>query len=386
MRVGIDASNIRASGAVTHLMEVLRVADPPAVGCREVIVWGGKAVLQSIDDRQWLRKIPQRLLEQAADPYRDRGHLQRAYWQRFRLPRLLVKEQCDLLFVPGGMDNSGFHPLVTMSQNMLVFEPVEARRFGWSMIRVRLQILRLLQSRTFRRADGMIFLTRYARDMVTSSVRLSSQQSAIIPHGVGHKFCCPPRQQRPIGEYSAGRPYRIVYVSTVMPYKHQWHVVEAVVRLRAAGFPITLDLVGTGPPADVLRLRQKLAELDDSSAAVRYVGMVPYDELHAVYAGADMKVFASSCENLPIILLEAMAAGLPIACSRLGPMPEVLGDAGVYFDPQSPEQIRGAIEELLLSPQLRARNAARAFELAQQYSWQRCARETFEFLVKCAQG
>src|SRR5262249_3464597 len=93
--------------------------------------------------------------------------------------------------------------------------------------------------------------------------------------------------------------------------------------------------------------------------------------------------FASSCENMPNILLEAMSAGLPIACSKLGPMPEVLGDAGEYFDPENPAEIAVAIEKLVRSPDLRERNAALAVGRSQQLSWERCARETFSFLAEC---
>ena len=67
--------------------------------------------------------------------------------------------------------------------------------------------------------------------------------------------------------------------------------------------------------------------------------MIPYHELHSEYKDADLGVFASSCENLPIILIEKMASGLPIACSNKGPMPEVLGSAGVYFDPENSYEI-----------------------------------------------
>jgi glycosyltransferase involved in cell wall biosynthesis len=132
------------------------------------------------------------------------------------------------------------------------------------------------------------------------------------------------------------------------------------------------------------RLTQKMSELDTPAEVLRYVGAVPYDQLHTLYANADLKVFASSCENMPIILLEAMSAGLPVACSRRGPMPEMLGDAGVYFDPEDPAEICAAIAQLLRSSQLRARNAAMGFERAQQYSWKRCAAETFGFLAQCA--
>lgn len=382
MKVGIDASNLRAGGTKTHLIELLRAAEPPEFGFDEVLVWGGSAVLNQIEERPWLRKSPQSLLEQAANPYHDRRHAQRAYWQRYHLPRLMNSEHCDILFVPGGMDNSGARPMVTMSRNMLVFDPVEARRYGWSTARLRLWILRRLQSRTFRRADGIIFLTDYARSAVSQLTGVDSAKTTVVPHGVSTKFSFAPREQRPIDHYSADRPFRILYVSTIDIYKHQWQVVDAVMRLRAAGFPVTLDLVGPGYPAGLQRLQQKLTELRPNDDFIRYVGSVKYEVLHELYGAADLKVFASSCENMPNILLEAMSAGLPIACSRRGPMPEVLGDAGVYFDPENPSEIYEALASLLNSPELRTQLAAEAFARAQKYSWKRCAAETFDFLAR----
>src|SRR5262249_12864604 len=158
----------------------------------------------------------------------------------------------------------------------------EARRYGWSLSRARLEILRSLQTRTFRRADGVIFLTRYARDCITSAVGIGPGKTAIIPHGIGHQFCLPPREQHAIEEYSAAKPFRIVYVSTVNLYKHQWHVAEAIVGLRAAGLPIVLDLVGPAYPAGMQRLSEKLHELGAAPAVIRYVGPVSYDELHTL--------------------------------------------------------------------------------------------------------
>jgi glycosyltransferase involved in cell wall biosynthesis len=384
MRVGIDASNLRGGGTTTHLIELLRAANPPEFGFHEVFVWAGSAVLNKIEDRHWLRKSPQQLLEQAANPYSDRRHLHRAYWQRFRLRKLAELVKCDVLFVPGGMDNSGFHPIVTMSRNMLPFDSGEASRYGWSLSRLRLWILRRLQTRTFRNADGLIFLTAYARDVVSQVARITGPKTTVIPHGVSQKFSFPPRKQRDLSEYSFSQPFRVLYVSTVDMYKHQWHVAEAIAQLRTAGFPVALDLVGPAYQAGLQRLTKKLNSLGASSNFVQYRGAVPYDVLHNLYKKADLKVFASSCENMPNILLEAMAAGLPIACSKSGPMPEVLGDAGVYFDPESPHEIAEAIETLIRSPQLRARDAAVGFERAQQYSWKRCASETFAFLAECA--
>ena len=83
----------------------------------------------------------------------------------------------------------------------------------------------------------------------------------------------------------------------------------------------------------------------------------------------------------PFVWLEGMAAGLPIECSNHGPMPEILGDFGVYFDPENPQEIAKSIRLLIESPELRAEKAKAAYTLAQQYSWKRCASETFAFLA-----
>jgi glycosyltransferase involved in cell wall biosynthesis len=79
-----------------------------------------------------------------------------------------------------------------------------------------------------------------------------------------------------------------------------------------------------------------------------------------------------------------MVSGLPVACSNKGPMPEVLGDAGIYFDPESPVEIAAAIRQYLDSTELRTAHALASYQRAKQYSWARCANETFSFLAAMA--
>ena len=181
-------------------------------------------------------------------------------------------------------------------------------------------------------------------------------------------------------------PFRILYVSTVAPYKHQWQVVEAVVALKRSGYSVALDLIGPAHPASLRRLRKVLEENDSEGSFIRYLGAVPYPELPGHYLGADAFVYASSCENLPNILLEAMASGLPIACSNRGPMPEVLGDAGIYFDPEQAKDIARALRTLIEDTGLMDRYAKSARDRARLYTWERTARETFDFLVAVARG
>lgn len=373
LTLGIDASNLHSGGGLTHLIELLRAARPPEYGVERVVVWGGSATLMALDDRSWLEKrTPAEL---------DNGLLQRLHWQRFRLSQAARDEGCAVLFVPGGSYAPGFHTVVTMSRNMLPFEMRELRRYGWTLTTLRLLLLRVMQSRSFQKADGVIFLTEYARDFVTNVSGRLRGHIGVIPHGFNRRFNRAPTRQRPIADYDDARPYRLIYVSIIDQYKHQWHVVQAVAALRKQGIPIVLDLVGPAYPPALDRLNDTISQVDPDRRWAHYHGAIAFDTLHHQYAQADLGLFASSCENMPNILLETMASGLPIACSNRGPMREVLGDAGEYFDPEHPDDIARALNVLIGSPQLRTELAQASYTRALQYSWQHCADETFRFLV-----
>ena len=375
MILGIDASNIRQGGGVTHLVELLRGVDPLAHGFSRVIIWSTLGTLAKIEPREWLCK--------AHDPLLERGLLYRSLWQRFRLKGLAIAAGCDILFVPGGSDASNFQPLATISQNMLPFEWHELRRFGWSFFTLKLILLRFTQGRTFSKAQGVIFLTQYARDGVQAVTGNLVGKTATIPHGIHPRFFSPPRPQRSLTEFSHEQPCRLIYVSIVDNYKHQWQVAKAVAELRTAGIPVSLDLIG--PPARAMAtLTATLDNIDPGAEFVKYHGAVDYEKLHTLYMAADIGIFASSCENMPNILLEIMAAGLPVACSNLGPMPEMLGDAGEYFHPEQPSEIAAAIRRLISSAQLRTDLANLSFQKSRSYSWERCASETFAFMAQIA--
>lgn len=379
MIVGIDATNLRQGGGRTHLVELLRVAEPQAHDISKVIVWGGRETLALLEPRPWLEKINPIEL--------DKGLLARSLWQRNELSSAAKSTGCNLLFVPGGNYVGSFHPIVTMSRNLLPFEWVELRRYGFSLATLKLSLLRVTQSRTFRHADGTIFLTDYAKQAVMRVTGPLRGTVAVIPHGLNRRFVIAPRPQLPIEEYTAEQPYRILYVSIIDQYKHQWNVVEAIAELRRqTGWPLILELVGPFYQRAHERLKSCLERFDPQRKWAKYYGPVPYTTLHQMYEQADLGVFASSCENMPNILLETMAAGLPIACSGRGPMPEILRDAGLYFDPEQPGDMMCTVRKLVESPQLRATSAISSFSAAQSYTWEKCATETFALMTRIIQN
>ena len=377
MRLGIDASNIRGGGGVTHIRELLKEAEPQRYGFSEVRIWARAATLDKLEQRDWLELDHQPLL--------DGTILSRSYWQRYKLNKL-AKNQCDLLFVPGGLLFSSFRPVVTMSQNLLPFEAKESARYGISYTRFRLRLLRRRQSQSFCAADGVIFLSNYAKATVEASIGKSMRSVSVIPHGVSSSFLCAPRSPRSPEECTSQRPFRILYVSIVDVYKHQEKVAAAVARLRREGVWIVLELVGPAYPPALRSLNRAIRTLDRNREFIRYGGAAYYADLPALYRNSDLFVFASSCETFGMILIEAMAAGLPIACSERGPMRELLQDGGCYFDPEDAGSIYDTLRQMYLDRNVRSQSAERAFAHAQTYSWKTCAERTFSFFASVAQA
>ena len=373
MKIGIDASNLRAGGGVTHLVSLLNAAEPSAHGVDSVVVWGPAKTLERIEDRPWLIK--------RHDPILEKNALRRAWWQRRRLTELLRENQCNLLFAPGGTVLSSFCPAATMSQNLLPFEWRELRRYGLSLKTLRLLALRSLQARSFKRSAGVIFLTEYAKSAVLNISGPLRADIAVVPHGIDERFQHEPcADGRETADPPETRSLTFLYVSLFEPYKHQDKVLQAIGIARRQGLDIKIRFVGPAGKS-FNRFETLRRDVDPEGIFVEVVAGVPFSDMPSVYREADIFLFASSCENMPNIVLEAMASGLPIICSRMGPMPEVLGDAGLYFDPESHESIEAAIREISLSPSLRREKALAAYERSKRFTWTRCANKTFEFLA-----
>lgn len=372
--VGLDASRNRSGGGKTHLINLIEASEPQQHGIAQVHVWAYKDLLDAVPDRPWLTKHAPAALE-ASLP-------KQLIWQMFSFPREFREAGCDIVLNTDAGTLSSIRPSVTMSRDMLSYEPGEIERFGWTKARLRLIALRYVQNRSLRNADGVIFLTRYAANIIQQSCG-KLPNVGLIPHGIGDNFRV--ADKRVSWPTSGERPIRCLYISNAALHKHQWKVVEALALLRAGGLNVELQLVGGGSGAGQERLSRQIAMTDPDRAFVSEVGAVPNTDLPNYLVNADLFVFASSCENMPNTLVEAMASGIPIACARRGPMPEVLEDGGIYFDPESPCSIADAIKHLIGNENLRQTVSTKAQKLSRQYSWRRCAAETWSYLAEtCA--
>lgn len=367
--VGIDASRNRSGGAIAYIVGIITESQPARHGIHEVHIWAPRQLMRLIPDRPWLVKHSPPELEQSL--------ARQLLWQAFKLAGEAKKARCGILFATDASTLCRFRPMIVLSQDMLSYEPGVMRYFGFGWQRVRLLLILLIQNRAFRFADGVIFLTKYAGEIIQRACgRLN--RVAYIPHGIAPAF----KQTRPANAWprDGERSIRCLYVSNAEMYKHQWVVVRAIEQLRKIGHNVSLTLVGGGSGRAQCLLDRQIMASDPCRTFVQQLNFLPHGDLPESLANADLFIFASSCENMPITLLEAMAVGLPIACSNRGPMPEMLKDGGIYFDPEDHVSIAEAIEQITSRDDLRQAIAEKAKVLAEQYTWARCADETLGFI------
>lgn len=178
-------------------------------------------------------------------------------------------------------------------------------------------------------------------------------------------------------QHSLRAPF-ILFVGSLRPHKNILRLIEAVAGLRRErGLPHELVIVGKSN-AHSTDIREAMVK----NTFVRYLGELPDKDLAYLYNLTDLFVLPSLKEGFGLPLVEAMACGAPVAAANRSSLPEVVGDAGVLFDPERVDALSEAIYNVLKNTELRKKMADQSLERSQLFSWERTAAETLEVYEK----
>jgi glycosyltransferase involved in cell wall biosynthesis len=227
-----------------------------------------------------------------------------------------------------------------------------------------------------RRAARVIAISRAGGRDVERHCRVPSGRIDVVPLGAGVAAGgAPPTPARELRERLGIPPGPIVLsVGPKRPNKNQLGLVRAL-----PGLPGDAVLVLAGgertPYED--EVRAEAARLG-VAGRVAVPGFVAQADLEGLYAAATVVAVPSFNEGFGLPVLEAMARGVPVACSDRGSLPEVAGDAAVLFDPAEPRSIGEALRRVLGDAALRADLVARGRRRPEAFSWRRCAEGTLD--------
>ena len=178
-------------------------------------------------------------------------------------------------------------------------------------------------------------------------------------------------------KYDIRKPY-VLYLSRIEhPGKNHAGLVRAFSILKKTeGIPHQLVLAGSDwdRAEEVHRAAEESAYADD----IVFTGFAPNSDLPDLYCGAELFVFPSLYEGFGLPVLEAMNCGVPVACSNISSIPEVIGDAGILFDPYDDEAIADAMRRLLTDPGLLKDCRERGLARARKFAWSATAALTLK--------
>lgn len=169
----------------------------------------------------------------------------------------------------------------------------------------------------------------------------------------------------------------LVYVGGLNPHKNVLSLLRAMPAVLArrpqTHLVVVGDTSGKGFMDNVSELRSFVAAHPNVSSRVTFAGYVADGDLVELFHVATALVFPSLWEGFGLPAVEAMATGLPVLASNCGSLPEVVGDAGLYFDPGSPAEIADACLRLLSDPELQRQLRSAALRRVPRFSWARAA-------------
>jgi glycosyltransferase involved in cell wall biosynthesis len=288
------------------------------------------------------------------------------------LPPLALGRRLQVLHSPantGPVITPGLASVVTLHDLIWLHRAAE-----WEASTRAHRAMRLLVRHCVRHADRVLSDSIATAEDIELTLGVPRERVGVARLGVRAPGAQTPRAPQAVVRSRLGIADQrvLLCVAQKRPYKNLATLVRALSELEDSD--VVLVLPGS-PSAYERELRALAGELGVADR-VRFPDWLSDAELEGLYALASAFVLPSLIEGFGLPVLEAMARGVPVACSNLSALPEVAGDAALLFDPHSQEQVTQAVRRLLDDRALAERLVARGFERVAEFSWKRTGEET----------
>lgn len=242
--------------------------------------------------------------------------------------------------------------------------------------------LNILASLAIRNADALIAVSEHTKkDILRFYPKTDPEKIVVVHHGYdGEMFENASKNTHLLTTLGIKEKEYILYVGALQPRKNINQLIRAFELLKKQSEFSQTKLVLSGEKAwlwhDIARAVRKSPFQKD----IIMPGRLPFSEIISLYQSAGVFVYPSLYEGFGLPILEGFAARVPVVCSHNSSLPEVGGDAVLYFDTKSDEDLMKKMRTVLLDEQIREQCLSRGKERLKQFSWERCAKETLEVL------
>jgi glycosyltransferase involved in cell wall biosynthesis len=375
MKIGIDtfACDGGVSGVGVYLIQLLKRI-PPSGALYELFGWDFDryAFTEAAENLEFVSRCS------------INGRTANSLWHLYKYPQFARQRGYDACFFPAA------HKRLAFSSPCPAIGTVHDMAAYWGSRKTREHlgaVIRVVLPNALCRLDRIIAVSQWVKEELLERTRVREQRIEVVPNGVDFSAYYPrPRNEESvllIQPFSFRRPY-VLYASRIEhPVKNHIRLIKAFAIFKErTRYPHRLVLAGADSHgADKVK---KAAADSPYRNDIFFTGQFPSKSLPELTSGADIVVFPSMYEGFGLGVLEAMAAGVPVACARAASLPETAEHAALYFDPQDCEDMADRMVTLTTNRDIYRECRTRGLERVKAFSWDRCAGRTLAIIQETA--
>lgn len=306
----------------------------------------------------------------------------RLIWEQLRLPSHARTDKLDVLFSPGFTA-----PLSGRGKRVTVIHDLQHKRQPQNFGRLERMAWDWCVAQSVKTASTIITVSESSKKDILEVYGVAPNSVQVVSHGVENDFFGLKKNESYGPELltEAGLPDSpyLLAVSTVHPHKNWVRLIEAYEAV--AREEADLQLVVSGLPGKSWEEVKALIVGKGLGECVHLLGWQPRKTLIGLFKYAEALVFPSTFEGFGMPVLEALAAGVPVACSDIGPLRELADGCASFFDPHSSDDIAAAIRGLRQDEFQRMKLVTAGLDRSKNSTWQRTAQQTLALFLEAAQ-
>ena len=314
-------------------------------------------------------------------PTANLAGLDRVRWEKRNLPAIVAEQNAEVLFTPYQVITAK-----TKARNVIMVRNMEpflgaSYVYGWKG-RLRNFLLRRATAASVRSAHRVVAVSHFVSDYLKQHFYVDPSRIICIHHGRDTFF---ERDEGAEHSKEQGPAPMFFTCGSLLPYRRCENVIDAfaLATKRFTERRPTLVVAGAGTEPRYRATLERHAQESGIEKQIQFIGHVSKEEMKNLFHGCTACVLATEIEACPNTAIEALSSGCAIIASDSPPLPEILGDAAIFYPRQNVEKLAEQMTQLLEKPELANKYRKEARNRAKRYDWDTCAQQTFELLASC---